>query len=92
MLAFAKSVKADVFLWECMGLTPRYVKILVRWMKDNFATITNAYPDHEDILGPSGYDVAQEMTAFIGQNTQVFTAEQNMALVLNLAARQKTPP
>ena len=89
VLAFAKSVKADVFLWECMGLTPRYVKILVRWMKDNFATITNAYPDHEDILGPSGYDVAQEMTAFIGQNTQVFTAEQNMAPVLNLAARQK---
>ncbi|MEJ6474509.1 poly-gamma-glutamate synthase PgsB [Pseudoalteromonas piscicida] len=89
VLNFAKRVKADIFLWECMGLTPRYVKILVRWMKDNFATITNAYPDHEDILGPSGFDVAKEMSAFLGENTQVFTAEQNMASVLNLAAEQK---
>ncbi|MCG9769592.1 poly-gamma-glutamate synthase PgsB [Pseudoalteromonas piscicida] len=89
VLHFAKQVKADVFLWECMGLTPRYVKILVRWMKDNFATITNAYPDHEDILGPTGLDVAKEMSAFLGYNTQVFTAEQNMASVLNLAAEQK---
>ncbi|GEK08417.1 poly-gamma-glutamate synthase PgsB [Pseudoalteromonas peptidolytica] len=89
VLHFAKQVKADIFLWECMGLTPRYVKILVRWMKDNFATITNAYPDHEDILGPTGLDVAKEMSAFLGYNTQVFTSEQNMASVLNLAAEQK---
>ncbi|MDK2596313.1 poly-gamma-glutamate synthase PgsB [Pseudoalteromonas obscura] len=89
VLAFAKSVKADVFLWECMGLTPRYVRILRRWMNDNFATITNAYPDHEDILGPTGIDVANEMSAFIGSNTQVFTAEQCMFPVLNKSAEQK---
>lgn len=86
VLAFATSVKADVFLWECMGLTPRYVKILRRWMQDNFATITNAYPDHEDILGPTGIDVAREMSAFIGDNTQVFTSEQTMMPILNEAA------
>ncbi|WP_440053722.1 poly-gamma-glutamate synthase PgsB [Pseudoalteromonas sp. T1lg65] len=88
VLEFARKVKADVFLWECMGLTPRYVKVLVRWMKDNFTTITNAYPDHEDILGPSGMDVANEMCAFIGKKTQVFSAEQNMAPVLDLYARK----
>jgi poly-gamma-glutamate synthase PgsB/CapB len=86
VLAFATSVKADVFLWECMGLTPRYVKILRRWMRDNFATITNAYPDHEDILGPTGVDVAREMSAFIGEKTQVFTSEQTMMPILNEAA------
>ncbi|MCF6440183.1 poly-gamma-glutamate synthase PgsB [Pseudoalteromonas luteoviolacea] len=89
VLAFAKSVKADVFLWECMGLTPRYVRILRRWMNDNFATITNAYPDHEDILGPTGLDVATEMSSFIGSNTQVFTAEQSMYPILNKSAEQK---
>ncbi|KZN64494.1 hypothetical protein N473_14310 [Pseudoalteromonas luteoviolacea CPMOR-1] len=89
VLAFAKAVKADVFLWECMGLTPRYVRILRRWMNDNFATITNAYPDHEDILGPTGLDVATEMSSFIGSNTQVFTAEQSMYPVLNKSAEQK---
>ncbi|NOU52445.1 poly-gamma-glutamate synthase PgsB [Pseudoalteromonas sp. JBTF-M23] len=89
VLEFAKSVNADVFLWECMGLTPRYVKILRRWMKDNFITITNAYPDHEDILGPSGVDVAREMSAFIGEDTQVFTSEQTMAPFLESAAKEK---
>ncbi|WP_105167054.1 poly-gamma-glutamate synthase PgsB [Pseudoalteromonas sp. T1lg23B] len=89
VLEFAKSVQADVFLWECMGLTPRYVKILRRWMKDNFVTITNAYPDHEDILGPSGVDVAREMSAFVGENTQIFTCEQTMAPILESAAKGK---
>ncbi|MEQ3514934.1 poly-gamma-glutamate synthase PgsB [Pseudoalteromonas sp. BZB3] len=89
VLDFARKTKADVFLWECMGLTPRYVRILRRWMQDNFATITNAYPDHEDILGPTGIDVAKEMSAFIGSNTQVFTAEQSMMPILSDAADAK---
>ncbi len=89
VLHFAKNVKADVFLWECMGLTPRYVRILRNWMKDNFCTITNAYPDHEDILGPTGIDVANETSQFIGENSLVFTSEQNMASILNENAKHK---
>ncbi|MFC3033379.1 poly-gamma-glutamate synthase PgsB [Pseudoalteromonas fenneropenaei] len=89
VLEFAKNVRADVFLWECMGLNPRYVKILRRWMQDNFATITNAYPDHEDILGPRGVDVAKEIGAFIGERSQVFTAEQSMMPVLEQDALTK---
>ncbi|MGJ8484406.1 poly-gamma-glutamate synthase PgsB [Pseudoalteromonas sp. SYSU M81236] len=89
VLHFATNVKADVFLWECMGLTPRYVKILRNWMNDNFSTITNAYPDHEDILGPTGIDVANETSHFIGENSLVFTSEQNMAPILDLNAKQK---
>ncbi|MCH2085631.1 MAG: poly-gamma-glutamate synthase PgsB [Pseudoalteromonas sp.] len=89
VLHFAKNVKADVFLWECMGLTPRYVRILRNWMKDNFSTITNAYPDHEDILGPTGIDVANETSNFIGDNSLVFTSEQNMAPILDVNAKQK---
>lgn len=89
VLKFAAKVKADVFLWECMGLTPRYVRILRRWMRDNFTTITNAYPDHEDILGPRGIDVAKEMSAFIGENTQIFTCEQTMMPILDKDAKAK---
>lgn len=89
VLHFAKNVKADVFLWECMGLTPRYVKILRQWMQDNFSTITNAYPDHEDILGPTGIDVAKEMANFIAPKSQVFTSEQTMMPVLEKDAISK---
>ncbi|MBB1295290.1 MAG: poly-gamma-glutamate synthase PgsB/CapB [Pseudoalteromonas rhizosphaerae] len=90
VLHFAKNVKADVFLWECMGLTPRYVKILRQWMQDNFSTITNAYPDHEDILGPTGIDVAKEMANFIAPKSQVFTSEQTMFPILDKDATQKS--
>lgn len=89
VLHFAKNVNADVFLWECMGLTPRYVRILRNWMQDSFSTITNAYPDHEDILGPTGIDVANETSHFIGENSLVFTSEQNMAPILEANAKQK---
>lgn len=89
VLHFAKNVNADVFLWECMGLTPRYVRILRNWMQDSFSTITNAYPDHEDILGPTGIDVANETSHFIGVNSLVFTSEQNMAPILEANAKQK---
>lgn len=90
ILHFAKNVKADVFLWECMGLTPRYVKILRQWMQDNFSTITNAYPDHEDILGPTGIDVAKEMANFIAPNNLVFTSEQTMMPLLEKDAVAKS--
>lgn len=89
ILHFAQNVKADVFLWECMGLTPRYVRILRQWMQDNFSTITNAYPDHEDILGPTGIDVAKEMSNFIAPNSLVFTSEQTMMAVLEQDAQKK---
>jgi len=89
VLHFAKNVNADVFLWECMGLTPRYVRILRNWMQDSFSTITNAYPDHEDILGPTGIDVANETSHFIGENSLVFTSEQNMAPILEANAKQR---
>ncbi|KTF16351.1 poly-gamma-glutamate synthase PgsB [Pseudoalteromonas sp. H105] len=89
ILHFAKNVKADVFLWECMGLTPRYVRILRQWMQDNFSTITNAYPDHEDILGPTGIDVAKEMANFIAPNNLVFTSEQTMMPILEKDATTK---
>ncbi|MCP4150930.1 MAG: hypothetical protein GY757_24500, partial [bacterium] len=54
----AGGVDAEVLLWECMGLQPDYVETLQQsWMRDDFSTITNTYPDHEDIMGPAGIDV-----------------------------------
>ena len=43
-----------------MGLTPAYVDVLQRqWTQDDLATITNTYPDHEDLQGPSGFNVGK---------------------------------
>lgn len=83
VLELARRFRVDVFLWECMALKPEYVDILEsHWMQDDFATLTNAYPDHEDIQGPAGEDIAHVMTNFISPGQPLFTAEDQMLPIL----------
>ncbi|MCK7505033.1 MAG: hypothetical protein MZV70_13750 [Desulfobacterales bacterium] len=66
VFGLAGRLEADLMLWECMALSPAYVRILQHgWLKDSISTITNAYPDHEDIQGPAGINIPEVMTDFI---------------------------
>ena len=86
----ADKLNADVFLWECMALAPTYVKILQKhWMKDDLSTITNTYPDHEDIQGPAGWNIAETMTNFVPDNGNLVTAEEQLFPFLETAAKYK---
>ncbi|MDQ1258062.1 MAG: hypothetical protein QG656_2671, partial [Candidatus Hydrogenedentes bacterium] len=88
VVRLADRLEADVFLWECMALTPAFVYILQRqWMRDDAATITNTYPDHEDIQGPAGIDIPEVMTNFIPRNATLVTSEEQMRPILVEAAR-----
>lgn len=79
----ADKLNVDVYLWESMGLTPSYVEILQqRWMKDDIATITNTYPDHEDLQGPAGINIPQVMTNFIPDNSILVSTEEVMYPIL----------
>jgi hypothetical protein len=75
-----------------MALTPTYVRILQhQWMRDDYATITNTYPDHEDIQGPAGYNIPLVMTEFIPRNGNLVTTEEQMLPILSAAsARSNT--
>ncbi|MCB1050686.1 MAG: hypothetical protein KDC71_08800 [Acidobacteria bacterium] len=88
----AKGMGVEVFLWECMGLNDDYVQILQRhWMRDDLATLTNAFPDHEDIQGPAGYNIPMVMTQFIPKHSRLLTTEESMRPILEEAAKkQKT--
>ncbi len=89
VVRMSQKLGCDVFLWECMGLTPSYVHVLQRnWMRDDIATITNTYPDHEDLQGPAGYDIPRVMTNFIPQQSTLITSEEQMLPVLRDSARQ----
>lgn len=89
----AGRMQADVMLWECMGLTPRYVEILQRqWMRDDLSTITNCYPDHEDIQGPAGVDLPRVIARFIPRRGRLTTSEENMLPFLLEEARQQETP
>lgn len=90
-LRLAAQLDVQVFLYECMALQPRYVNVIQNdWSQDDFSTLTNAYPDHEDIQGPSGVDVAWCISEFIREGGTVFTTEEQMLPVLKEAARRKS--
>jgi poly-gamma-glutamate synthase PgsB/CapB len=87
VVRFAEASGSHVFLWECMGLTPDYVRILQKhWMKDDLSTITNTYPDHEDIQGPAGINIPQVMCEFIPNGGRLFTTEEQMLPIVREGA------
>ncbi|HWO13002.1 MAG TPA: HEAT repeat domain-containing protein [Polyangiaceae bacterium] len=90
MLDVGAQLRAQVFLWECMALQPRFVDTLIdEWMQDPLTTLTNAYPDHEDIQGPGGEDVARVIGRFMPRGGTSFTTEEQMLPLLKDAARNK---
>ncbi|MBT8427387.1 MAG: hypothetical protein KJO02_05090, partial [Erythrobacter sp.] len=87
LLAIAEGVGARSFLWECMALNPDFVKILQRdWMRDDIATITNTFPDHEDVQGPAGRNVAEVMCEFVPEASILCTSEEEMLPLLEARA------
>ena len=92
VMRHADNLHADIMLWECMALTPSYVKILQQhWVKDDISTITNTYPDHEDLQGPAGINIPHVMANFIPRSSVLLTSEEQMLPILSHAAdKQKT--
>lgn len=79
LVNIAAKLRPSVFLWECMALNPDYVNVLQhQWMQDDLATITNTYPDHEDVQGPAGYDVAETISGFVPRRSLLVTTEEQM--------------
>jgi poly-gamma-glutamate synthase PgsB/CapB len=79
----AAVLRPQVFVYESMALNPTYTELLQQgWMHDDYTTITNTYPDHEDIQGPSGRDVADVIAAFTPVRGTLITTEQHMTPVL----------
>jgi len=93
VVRLASKLGGEVFLWECMALTPAFVRLLQRrWMRDDFSTITNTFPDHEDLQGPAGINIPEVMTNFIPEQGYLFTSEEQMRPILSAAARPMGTP
>lgn len=87
LVSMSPKLGCEVFLWECMALTPEFVQLLQRsWMRDDISTITNTIPDHEDLQGPAGINIPQVMTNFIPPKGIVITSEEQMRPILRSAA------
>ncbi len=82
-LELAARLGSPVFLWECMALRPDYVEQLqLWWTRDDLSTVTNTYPDHEDVQGPTGRHVAETISSFVPRRSLLISSEQQMLPVL----------
>ncbi len=90
LLRLGRRLGVQAFLWECMALQPDLVNLLhAQWMRDDYSTITNAYPDHEDVQGPAGFDVAQVISEFVPVRGRLFTAEDQMLPLIREQAKAR---
>ncbi len=88
LLRIGKHLRPDVFLWECMGLSPHYVRVLQQdWMRDDMSTITNTFPDHENLQGPAGINIPMVMSDFIPEHGLLLTSEEQMTPILRERVR-----
>lgn len=93
LTGMAAALDTDVMLWECMGLNPGYVRVLQHdWMRDDVSTITNCFPDHEDIQGPAGVDLPLVIAEFVPERGEIYTSEENMLPFLEQQARRLGTP
>jgi poly-gamma-glutamate synthase PgsB/CapB len=89
LVRMSPKLGCEVFLWECMALTPDFVQLLQKsWMRDDLSTITNTIPDHEDLQGPAGINIPQVMTNFIPPGGVLLTSEEQMRPILKTAAER----
>ncbi|MCS7336841.1 MAG: hypothetical protein NZ739_01180 [Verrucomicrobiae bacterium] len=89
VVRLAGGFNTDVLLWECMALRPSYVHVLQRsWMHDDISTITNTYPDHEDLQGPAGINIPEVIACFIPTKSTLVTSEEQMLPVLAAEAER----
>lgn len=90
VLTVAENMGCDAILWECMALQYDYVRVLEQaWMRDDLSTLTNSYPDHEDIQGPAGRDVAYSIANFMLPGGTVFSSEETMTPIFREVARKR---
>ena len=90
VLHVAASLGVQVFAWECMAVRPEYAETLQsHWMHDRVTTLTNTYPDHEDLQGPSAMDVTRSLCRVVSHNGLVVTAEDLMLPLVRAEAAQR---
>jgi len=87
IVRFAAEQRAEVLVVECMALQP-----ILQWLTEKVfvrathGVITNARPDHLDVMGPTGDDVARALAGMIPRGAVCYTAERERLGPLRFAA------
>ena len=87
IVAVAAAHKADVLVIECMALQPALQALCeLKLIRATLGVITNARPDHLEVMGPGERDVALALSGTVPVGGKVFTTEQRWRSVFKTAA------
>lgn len=88
--AMASAYGAEALVIECMALQPELQSLSeLRLVRSTHGVITNARPDHLDVMGPGPEHVAQALAGSIPRQGKLFTAEREHLAVLAAAAADR---
>ena len=73
----AAAANADALVIECMALHPQLQAVCeLNIVRSTHGVVTNARPDHLDVMGPTSRDVALALAGTTPVRGKLFTAEQ----------------
>lgn len=79
LMARMAKFKPEIVVVECMALQPHYQSLTeLKMVRSNVGVITNARPDHLDVMGPGERDVALALAGSTPVGGTLFTAEQDL--------------
>ncbi|MBI1884010.1 MAG: poly-gamma-glutamate synthase PgsB [Chlamydiae bacterium] len=83
--AKARERKAQAIVLECMALAPVLQELAEsKMVRSHIGVITNARPDHLDVMGPTLMDVAEALSKTIPRKGKLFTAENQPEMMKQL--------
>ena len=90
MIAIAAEDRAGALVLECMALHPRLQALCeLRIVRSTHGVISNAWPDHLDVMGPTERDVALALLGTCPVKGVLFTAERDHLPLFEHACRDR---
>ncbi len=86
----AVAERAEVLVLECMALQPTLQSLCeLDLVRSTHGVVTNARPDHLDVMGPTPRDVAKALAGTTPRNARLYTAERKLIDVFVDACRDR---
>jgi len=90
IVAVAAAHEAQALIIECMALQPELQALSeLELVRATHGVITNARPDHLDVMGPGDADVACALASMVPVGGKLFTAEQKQLAILEQACKDR---
>lgn len=90
IIGIAADDGAEALVLECMALHPSLQEVCeLRIVRSTHGVISNAWPDHLDVMGPTGRDIALALLGTCPVGGVLFTAEREHHALFEHACRDR---